>query len=140
MKLGAIDCIAVISARMKGFKTRTFTEKVCVHHRRTGTAEQSVWQAGVKTGAMDYAIGNHPVWQVFRTLYQLTQRPYLSRGLAVGVGYLGAALRCNQRPVSREFIRFHRREQMLRLKEKLGLKGGSGRSDSVVPMGVSEVR
>lgn len=131
IKLGAIDCIAVIDARMRGWRTRTFTEKVCVHHRRTGTAGQSLWRAGIKTGAMDYAMGNHPVWQVFRTLYQLTIRPYVLRGTAVGVGYLGAVIRREQRPVSREFIRFHRREQMIRLKRKLGLKGGSGRSGSV---------
>jgi biofilm PGA synthesis N-glycosyltransferase PgaC len=140
LKLGAIDCIAVISARMKGWKTRTFTEKVCVHHRKTGTAEQSVWRAGIKTGAMDYAMGNHPVWQVFRSLYQLTRKPYLSRGLAVAIGFLGAAMRRQQRPVSREFIRFHRREQMDRLKEKCGWKGSHGRKRPVAPIGIGEVR
>ncbi len=140
VKLGTIDCIAVISARMKGWKTRTFTEKVCVHHRKTGTAEQSVWQAGIKTGAMDYSMGNHPVWQFFRTLYQLTQKPYLSRGIAVGLGFLGAAMRRQQRPVSREFISFHRREQMDRLKVKFGWKRSTGPKGPVAPIGFGEVR
>ena len=36
VKDGGVDQIAVISARMKGWKTRTFTEEVCVHHRRDG--------------------------------------------------------------------------------------------------------
>ncbi len=140
VKLGTIDCIAVISARMKGWKTRSFVEKVCVHHRKTGTAEQSVWQAGINTGAMDYAMGNHPVWQVFRTLYQLTQKPYLSRGVAVGLGFLGAAIRRQSRPVSREFISFHRREQMDRLREKFGSKRTTGPKGPVAPIGFGEIR
>ena len=38
IKGGSIDHVAVITARMKGWKTRTFTEKVCLHHREMGTA------------------------------------------------------------------------------------------------------
>ena len=38
---GAIDWIAVTTARMRGWKTRTFPEKVCVHHRRLGTGNNS---------------------------------------------------------------------------------------------------
>jgi biofilm PGA synthesis N-glycosyltransferase PgaC len=140
VKLGAIDCIAVISARMKGWKTRTFTQKVCVHHRRTGTAEQSIWQAGVRTGEMDYAMGNHPIWQLCRTVYQLTQKPYLSRGAAVGLGFMRSALRREQRAVTREFIAFHRYEQMLRLKEKLGLKTHPRRSSLITHERVSGVQ
>lgn len=34
MKSGGIDHVAVITARMKGWKTRTFTDKICLHHRK----------------------------------------------------------------------------------------------------------
>src|SRR5439155_12900101 len=40
VKSGGIDHIAVITARMQGWKTRTFTEKVCLHHRKIGSAER----------------------------------------------------------------------------------------------------
>src|SRR5579862_8655734 len=36
VKGGCIDHIAVVSSRMKGWKTRTYTEKVCHHHREMG--------------------------------------------------------------------------------------------------------
>src|SRR5438046_5752316 len=36
VKAGAIDWVAVTTARMKGWQTRTFTEKVCFHHRELG--------------------------------------------------------------------------------------------------------
>ncbi len=139
VKLGTIDCIAVISARMNGWKTRTFRDLVCLHHRKTGTAQQSVWRAGVKTGEMDYAMGNHPLWQLFRTLYQMTRRPFLLRGLAIGYGYLTAVVKRRNRPVTNEFIEFHRREQMRRLKEKFGLAAGHSQLSVVAPRGIGEV-
>src|SRR5580700_10034927 len=42
IKGGCIDNVAVITARMWGLKTRTFTEKVCEHHRPLGTAQQAL--------------------------------------------------------------------------------------------------
>src|SRR5262249_40102757 len=54
VKGGAIDRIANIAARMKGWKTRTFTEKMYSHHRQMGTAQQGVLAARFKDGAKDY--------------------------------------------------------------------------------------
>src|SRR5271169_411719 len=39
-KAGGIDWIAVTTARMKGWKTRSFREKAFFHHRSLGTAER----------------------------------------------------------------------------------------------------
>ena len=41
VKVGAVDWIAVTTARMKGWQTRTFTEKVCFHHRKLGVGSGS---------------------------------------------------------------------------------------------------
>src|SRR5260370_34012852 len=40
LKEGGIDYVALITARMKGWRTRTLTEKVCIHHRMRGTAQR----------------------------------------------------------------------------------------------------
>jgi len=122
VKVGTIDCIAVITARMKGWKTRTFTEKVSHHHRKVGSAERGPARANFITGVMDYAMGNHPLWEMFRTAYQMTKRPFVVRGLSLGAGYLWAFVRRAERPVSREFVEFHHREQMQRLKSKIARK------------------
>jgi biofilm PGA synthesis N-glycosyltransferase PgaC len=119
LKAGCIDHIAVISARMKGWKTRTFPDKVCLHHRGMGTAQHSVLGARFRNGAKDYAIGNHPVWELFRTLHQMTKRPFFIGGLALMCGYIWALIRQIQRPVSRELVKFYRREQTTRLKKIL---------------------
>jgi glycosyltransferase involved in cell wall biosynthesis len=116
---GAIDTIAATTARMKGWKTRAFTEKICFHHREVGTAQGGQLRARFNLGKRDYLIGNHPLWEVFRCAYQTTKRPFLIRAVALWAGYLSACLHGEKRPVSREFIAFRRREQMDRLGEKL---------------------
>jgi glycosyltransferase involved in cell wall biosynthesis len=116
MKGGGIDYYAVISARMQGWKTRTFTEKVCVHHREMGTAQHGVLASRFNYGAKDYKFGNHPLWEVARTLYQLTRRPFLLGGLALFCGYVWAACNRKERVVTDGMIAFIRREQILRLK------------------------
>jgi poly-beta-1,6-N-acetyl-D-glucosamine synthase len=110
-----IDHIAVVTARMKGWKTRTFPEKVCFHHREMGTAQQGTLTARFRIGANDYSIGNHPLWEAFRTVYQMSKKPYLAGGLAIMSGYLWSAVRRPPRPVSDELVRFCRQEQMQRL-------------------------
>jgi hypothetical protein len=121
-KGGAIDRIANIAARMKGWKTRTFTEKVYFHHRQMGTAQQSPLMAKFKDGAKDYAVGSHPVWELFRSVYQMSKRPFVVGGVVLLSGYLWSAIRRVPRPVSRELVEFHRREQMRRLRQFLAGK------------------
>jgi biofilm PGA synthesis N-glycosyltransferase PgaC len=113
---GGIDYIAVITARMKGWKTRTFTDKICLHHRKMGTAQQGVLAARFRNGIKDYAFGNHPLWELSRTLYQMTKGPVIVGGLALASGYFWAQLRQAKRPVSQDLVSFCRREQMLRLR------------------------
>jgi glycosyltransferase involved in cell wall biosynthesis len=115
-KSGGVDHIAVITARMKGWKTRTFTGTTYRHHRDMGTAAQGKIMARFKSGALDYALGGHPIWELCRTLYQMTRPPYVVGGLALLAGYTSAAARRIERPVARELVRFRRREQMHRLK------------------------
>jgi glycosyltransferase involved in cell wall biosynthesis len=125
VKGGSIDHIAVISARMCGWQTRTFAEKVCIHHRAIGTAQHGLVRSKYKVGIKDYRIGNHPLWEVFRVIYQMARTPRLVGGFALGVGYTWAAVRMLDRPVPREFVEFHRKEQLERLKCTLGMRGAA---------------
>jgi len=119
---GSIDHVAVITARMRGWKTRTFTEKYCIHHRQIGTAERGPLAAKFRVGLKDYAIGNHPMWELFRVVRQMAMSPRCVGGLALGAGYAWALLRRVKRPVSTELIEFHRHEQMQRLRSIFRIK------------------
>jgi glycosyltransferase involved in cell wall biosynthesis len=112
LKAGAIDLTAVVSARMKGWKTETFTEKFSVHHRPMGTAKSHIVVATFKSGYGDYPMGVHPIWQLFRSMYQMTRKPILVGGMMLLAGYIWAMLTRAPKPVPDDFVRFRRKEQM----------------------------
>src|SRR5436305_7567635 len=120
-RAGGIDWVAVTTARMKGWKTRSFSEKRFHHYRALGTAERGGLSALFSYGQKDYYLGGSPVWQVFRVMYRMAKRPILIGGLALLSGYCWAALRRIKRSVLRELIRFHRREQMKKLRLIIGM-------------------
>jgi poly-beta-1,6-N-acetyl-D-glucosamine synthase len=116
VKRGAVDRIADIAARMHGWKTRRFHDKVYLHYRHTGTAQQSVLMSKFRDGAKVYSVGSSPLWELFRTVYQMTKKPFVIGSLMEAAGYVGAYIRREERPVSPELIEFCRHEEMLRLK------------------------
>ena len=115
---GGIDWIAVTTARMKGWKTKSFPEKRFHHYRTLGTAGKSNWAASFSYGEKDYYLGGSPLWQLFRVVYRSTKQPV--EGVALFSGYVWAAIRRIQRPVTRDLMRFHRREQMKKLRTIFG--------------------
>jgi len=119
VKGGGIDHIAVLMARMKGWQTRTFTQKVSQHHRAQGSAVRSPLLAKFHVGGLDYKLGSHPLWEVCRSLYQTTKRPFIISGLMIFLGYAWSMALRVERAVSPELMTFRRREQILRLKELL---------------------
>jgi hypothetical protein len=81
-----------------------------------GTAERSLLASTFSYGEKDYYLGGHPLWELFRVAYRATKKPYLLGGVALYAGYISAFVRRMKRPVSDELMRFHRKEQMLKLK------------------------
>ncbi len=112
---GGVDWIAVMTARLKGWTARSFSEKRFHHHRSMGTAEKGALAALFSYGQKDYYLGGSPVWQLFRVTYRIVKKPYLFGGLALLFGYIWAALRRVKRPISDELMHFNRREQMKKL-------------------------
>jgi glycosyltransferase involved in cell wall biosynthesis len=113
---GGIDVVAVLTARMRGWQTQTFTEKTYRHHRKMGTAKDSVIKARFKDGRKDHALGAHPGWIMFRAIYQMSNKPILIGGCALASGYFYSMIKRTPRPVSSELIRFRRADQTCRLK------------------------
>jgi biofilm PGA synthesis N-glycosyltransferase PgaC len=115
-RVGGIDWIAVTTARMMGWKTRSFREKCFYHHRTLGTANHGRIGRNYVYGKKDYYLGGHPLWEVFRCGYQLLKRPYFVGGMALFAGYFGRLLQGEGRVISNDLMRFHRREQLVKLK------------------------
>jgi len=126
IKGGGIDSVAVMTARMKGWHTQTFTEMVMNHHRPMGTGNgRGQLHANFLAGQKAYRLGWHPLWQTFRSVYQMTRKPYVVGGAALLLGYVSAFIKRIERPVSQELIDFQRRDQMKRLSSRFRLASRS---------------
>lgn len=114
-EIGGIDHVAVISARMKGWETRTFLDKPYIHHRQMGTATANALMVCWNTGKKDYVLGSAPLFEVFRCIYQTRRRPVLIGGILHLAGYMWAMIRLD-RQVPADLVAFRKQEQMRRLK------------------------
>ncbi|MFP4013481.1 MAG: glycosyltransferase family 2 protein [Chitinispirillaceae bacterium] len=120
IKGGGIDWAAVTTARMMGWQTRTFTDKVFRHHRSMGTGNGGLLMSRYRHGVKDYYLGGHPLWQLFRCCFQMTRPPYLMGGVFLFLGYMNGVVTRMERPLSNDLIQFHRAEQMRRLRSIVG--------------------
>jgi glycosyltransferase involved in cell wall biosynthesis len=113
---GGIDWVAVTTARMRGWTTRTFLERACRHHRAMGTGDRNRLRARFRHGQEDYWVGTHPLWMMARSAFQMRNRPRVVGGLLLLVGYSFAWLSRRPSPIPHELREFYRREQLGRLR------------------------
>lgn len=127
LKSGGIDLIAVLSARARGWQTRTFLEQKFTHHRTQGGALHTGVRERIHIGRKDYLLGNHPVWELFRGIYQMQYKPYFVGGLLVLSSFFWNVLKGTEKSIPDNLMRLRRNEQMARLKSivqrRLGLAG-----------------
>ena len=114
-RAGGVDLIATLSARMKGWDTRTFGGKIMMHYRPQGTAIYSKLFVEFYNGKRDYLFGCHPLWEPFRAVYYLGRKPFILGGCLLYAGYCWAILRGMPKSFPDDVIQFRRREQMSRL-------------------------
>ena len=114
-KIGGVDLIATISARMHGWQTRVYTDRVLFHHRQQGTAQFFKYTVEFSNGRKDYLFGSHPLWEISRATYRLIKKPFILGGCLLFTGYFWALFTGREKTVSREFAVFRRKEQMNRL-------------------------
>ena len=119
---GGIDSAAEITARMHGWRTRTFAELQTLEHRFTGTATTSPVGASVTLGRRMYSLGYSPLFFFIRSLYRMFQPPFIVGSLGGLYGYFSDAIRRKPPAVAPEIVRFLRKEQRGKLKQmfKLG--------------------
>jgi poly-beta-1,6-N-acetyl-D-glucosamine synthase len=114
---GGVDLIASIEARMHGWQTRTFNDRIAIHHRQQGTAEAHKLLVEFYNGQKDFVFGSHPLWEVLRATYRLVKKPYIIGGCFILTGYFWAMMSRAQKTISPDMMQFRRKEQMKRLRE-----------------------
>ena len=104
--------------RMKGWIVQTLPEIEVLHYRRIGTVKMSLLKSRFRKGIINYTLGYHPLFQLFISIYRFTGKPYIIGGLLMFSGYIWALLRKYDRPVSDDFVKFLRSEQLTRIRLK----------------------
>jgi glycosyltransferase involved in cell wall biosynthesis len=114
LEYGGEDWHAQTTARMKGWEAEAFTDLKIFHHRRTGEGDNLV-RHKFRQGRMDYSFGSGALFETFKCLERLSERPLIIGGIARLMGF-GCSWICrDKRPVSEEFVAFLRNEQKQKL-------------------------
>ena len=135
VRSGGIDLIALLAAQAKGWQTKRYDERFCLHHRNVGSGDHAgICARLLNRGKKDYLLGSHPAFEIFRSVNQMKTQPYIVGGALMLVGYFWAMLRRLERSMPLELIHIRQRDQMHRLKEVLShpLALGGGRSPGPV--------
>ena len=119
------DTIDEVSARMRGFETRTFPELVAVHHRMWGSAD-GILRGRARHGRCAYIVHYPLPWVAARALKTARMRPWGLSGLAYVGGYLGAGLRSVPRVEDPAFRTFIRGELRSRARAAVGIRRRAG--------------
>jgi poly-beta-1,6-N-acetyl-D-glucosamine synthase len=112
---GGWDAITCMMARMNGYRTATFPDLVVEHLRPRNAAEGNMvrryWQLGIR----DYALGGHPLFEVFKCLSRSFQFPPLIEAGVRFAGFAWCILVGRKRSVPAKILRRIQDEQMKRI-------------------------
>jgi GT2 family glycosyltransferase len=113
---GGEDTIAAITAQMKGWEVEAFEDLEVFHHKHSKLTREKLKEA-FRAGRMFYALGSHPSFEIMKTIKRIPNRPFILATLARMSGYFLSCARQQERPVSPDFIRFLRKQQIAKLKD-----------------------
>jgi poly-beta-1,6-N-acetyl-D-glucosamine synthase len=103
------DIIDETTARMRGFRTRSFEDLIATHHRPWASADGTL-RGRARYGASAYIARAPAYWVAMRSLKVATARPEGLSGIAFLYGYARAALRRTPKVEDPDFRRAVRRE------------------------------
>jgi len=111
---GSPDWHAEVSLRMRGWEVQSIRNLQAFHHRPTGQAGNLLWYS-YRQGLADYSLGTHPLFELAKAARRIPYGYWGLNSLAELVGFAHAYCRREPRAVSKDFVRFLRKEQMDRL-------------------------
>lgn len=116
---GGMDTAAEVTARMKGWRVRTFPAYRVQEHRRTGSATGAPLRARFEEGRRMHSLGYGFLFFLLRCAFRVKERPRLVGSMAALWGFLAAKARREPLAVGPEVVRYLRAEQRGKLKRLL---------------------
>jgi biofilm PGA synthesis N-glycosyltransferase PgaC len=116
IKTGGEDCIAEVMARMNGWSTKSFPDLKVFHQRGTSTEKTNILGAHYRAGKEDYFAGYHPLFEMFKCLKRIQEKPLVVGSIFRLFGYTGGLLSKKPITIPQNIMEYLRKEQMNRIK------------------------
>jgi poly-beta-1,6-N-acetyl-D-glucosamine synthase len=118
IKEGGEDTVAVIMSLMKGWEVESF-EDLNVSHHGYIKATRGKLSESFRNGKLFYFLGGHPFYEILKSIYRFGNKPFFLFGFTRMCGYIWPYCKRQRRPVSDDFVKYLRKEQLSRLKNKI---------------------
>jgi poly-beta-1,6-N-acetyl-D-glucosamine synthase len=116
---GGWDGLTCARARMLGYETKLLTNVTMDHLKPRNIAEGGHFRRSWQMGIRDYAIGYHPLFELFKCISKIIESPVMVGGIAWWMGYCCGAIQRRKRIVPGDLLEYIRSEQKKRLQEML---------------------
>ena len=83
-----------------------------IHLRRMGSSEISFWEGRLRWGRGKYFMGSRLYYVLVISIYRMFERPFITSGVGILVGYLRAVLKHEPRYDNPEYLRFFRKYEL----------------------------
>jgi glycosyltransferase involved in cell wall biosynthesis len=118
IKEGGEDTVAVITARMRGWDVQAFDEFSVFHHKHS-EAIRGVLKESFRNGKLFYHLGSHPAIELIKSAQRIFEKPFFLVAITRICGYALPYFKRQKRPVSDNFVKYMRKEQIARLRLEL---------------------
>jgi biofilm PGA synthesis N-glycosyltransferase PgaC len=109
------DTVALIMARMKGWRTQSFADLKVLHHKTATWHGRKRLKAKYKLGVFDYIMGDTVPWEILRRAKEIPQSPVILGSCLRLVGYC-KGLVSEKKVLPQEVLKFVRRDQFSTLR------------------------
>jgi len=120
---GRDDCIAVGTAKMKGWKVRCFPEIRAFHYGTPSNKVKEKVPDCFKMGQMDYIMGDFLIFQFIRCTIRAFKKPYILAGMAMMAGYVWAFLTKRKKIPEKNLRKYMQSQQLSKLISRLRSRG-----------------
>lgn len=112
---GGWDAITCVEARGNGFLTATFPDLVVRHLKPRNSAQGSTFARNWQMGTRDYALGNHPVFEIIKCGALCLEQPVFAGAVVRLLAFAACSIAGEERVIGRDLVKSVRREQTSRL-------------------------
>jgi glycosyltransferase involved in cell wall biosynthesis len=100
--------------RMRGWVPASMREDDLrvIHLRRMGSSEKSFWEGRLRWGRGKYFMGSRWYYVFAVAFYRMFEKPYITSGVGILLGYLRASWRRELRYDNKDYLRFLRRYEL----------------------------